>query len=120
MRTSLDDVLLHGQNAATLEAAHTLLRTLSLDRRQTSAQESSNVISELLDEKGFSGLWRSCSIGSMDDHIQQDYFQQIEKLIEVGDISLIAWVPMYWKIANIVTADYYLNSNYERKILFQS
>lgn len=84
MRTALDDVLLHGQNAAALEAAHTLLRTLSADKKQLSAQESSSTMADILEEKGFSGLWRSCSIGSMDDHMQHDYFQQIEKLIEVS------------------------------------
>lgn len=84
MRTILDDVLLHGQNAATLEAAHTLLRTLSSDKNKASAQDSTNAISEILEDRGFSGLWRSCSIGSMDDHMQHDYFQQIEKLIEVS------------------------------------
>lgn len=84
MRTTLDEVLLHGQNAATLEAAHTLLRTLSADTKHPSAQESGSAMANILEEKGFSGLWRSCSIGSMDNYMQHDYFQQIEKLIEVS------------------------------------
>ena len=83
MRNILDEVLLHGQNAATLDAAHILLRTLSSDKRLASATKSSSAMDEILEEKGFGGLWRSCSVGSMDD-IQHDCFQLTERLIEVS------------------------------------
>lgn len=82
MRTILDEVLLHGQNAATLEAAHTLLRTLSSDKKHTLATDSTDAMAEILEDRGFGGLWRSCSIGSMND-VQHECFQLTEKLIEV-------------------------------------
>lgn len=82
MRSILDDVLLHGQNAATLEAAHTLLRTLSSDRRFVRQGDSSNTMADVLEDKGFGGLWQSCSMGSMED-FHRDCFELTEKLIEV-------------------------------------
>lgn len=82
MRSLVDDVLLHGQNAATLKAAHTLLRTLLSDKKYTQAMDSTSTISEVLQDKGFSGLWRSCSMGSTED-IHHDCFELTEKLIEV-------------------------------------
>ena len=82
MRSVLEDVLLHGQNAAVLEAAHTLLRTLSSDIRYATAMDS-GPMNKVLEEKGFSGLWRSCSMGSMED-LHRDCFELTEKLIEVS------------------------------------
>jgi len=81
MRSVLEDVLLHGQNAAVLEAAHTLLRTLSSDIRYATAMDS-GPMNRVLEEKGFSGLWRSCSMGSMED-LHRDCFELTEKLIEL-------------------------------------
>ena len=87
MRTILDDVLLHGQDSGTLEAAHTLLRTLSGDRKYARAMNSANSMNEILEDKGFAGLWRACSsMGPMED-IQRDCFDLIEKLIEVSYIT---------------------------------
>lgn len=83
MRSILDDVLLHGQNSAALEAAHMLLRTLSTDQKYTKAMDSASSMNEMLEEKGFGGLWRACSIGPIED-IQQDCFDLTEKLIEVS------------------------------------
>lgn len=88
MRTILDDVLLHGQNSVTLEAAHTLLRTLSADRSYARAMDSGNSMNDILEDKGFGGLWRACSsMGPMED-IQRDCFTLTEKLIEV---SYLIW-----------------------------
>ena len=44
---------------------------------------SSSTVTEALDDMGFGGLWRSCSIGSMED-IQRECFDLTEKLIEVS------------------------------------
>lgn len=86
MRSILDDVLLHGQNSAPLEAAHTLLRTLTSDRKYARAMNSGSSTVEILEEKGFGGLWRSCSMGSMED-VHRDCFDLTEKLIEVSHAS---------------------------------
>lgn len=42
-----------------------------------------SLLIETLDNMGFGGLWRSCSLGSMDD-INRDCLELTEKLIEVG------------------------------------
>jgi neurofibromin 1 len=83
MRSILDDVLLHGQNSATLEAAHDLLRTLTADKKYARAMDSGSSLAEILEEKGFGGLWRACSMGSMDD-IPRDCVELTAKLIEVS------------------------------------
>lgn len=83
MRTILDDVLLHGQNSTTLEATHTLLRILSSDRKFARAMDTATSLAEQLEEKGFGGLWRSCSMGSMED-VHRDCLDLTEKLIEVS------------------------------------
>lgn len=44
---------------------------------------SSSTVTEALDDMGFGGLWRSCSVGSMED-IQRECFDLTEKLIEVS------------------------------------
>lgn len=86
MRTILDDVLLHGQDSATLEAAHALLRTLSSDQKYARAMSASNSsMNDELEEKGFGGLWRSCSMGSMDD-VHRECLDLTEKLIEVRSL----------------------------------
>lgn len=85
MRSVLEDVLLHGQNAAVLEAAHTLLRSLSSNVEYATAMDS-GPMNKVLEDKGFSGLWRSCSMGSMDD-IHRDCFDLTEKLIEVSSTT---------------------------------
>lgn len=82
MRSILDDVLLHGQNATTLDAAHTLLRTLSSDRRYVRQLNLNTNVADVLEGKGFGGLWQSCSMGSMEDY-QRDCFELTEKLIEL-------------------------------------
>uniref|UniRef100_A0A8H7KG04 Uncharacterized protein n=1 Tax=Bionectria ochroleuca TaxID=29856 RepID=A0A8H7KG04_BIOOC len=55
MRSILDDVLLHGQNATTLDAAHTLLRTLSSDRRYVRQLNLNTNVADVLEGKGFGG-----------------------------------------------------------------
>ncbi|KAH7134832.1 hypothetical protein B0J13DRAFT_597650 [Dactylonectria estremocensis] len=82
IRSLLDDILLHGQNSTTLGAAHILLRTLSSNRQLSRAVNSVTLLTETLENMGFGGLWRSCSLGSMDD-INRDCLELTEKLIEL-------------------------------------
>ncbi|KAH6971880.1 hypothetical protein BKA56DRAFT_677938 [Ilyonectria sp. MPI-CAGE-AT-0026] len=82
IRSLLDDILLHGQNSSTVGAAHVLLRTLSSNPQLSRAVGSMSLLIETLDNMGFGGLWRSCSLGSMDD-INRDCLELTEKLIEL-------------------------------------
>ncbi|KAJ4257305.1 Ras GTPase activating protein ira2 [Fusarium falciforme] len=82
IRSLLDDTLLHSQNSTTLGNAHTLLRTLSSNPKFSRASRTMSVLTETLDKMGFGGLWRSCSLGSMEE-INRDYLDLTEKLIEL-------------------------------------
>lgn len=82
IRSLLDDTLLHSQNAATLRAAHTLLRSLSFNKQFPRAPSTTPALSEVLASLGFGGLWRSCSFGSMEE-VNRDYLDLTERLIEV-------------------------------------
>lgn len=78
----LDDLLLHCQNSATLEAAHALLQTLTSNPKFATALESAGMLSEILEDMGFGGLWRSCSLNFSQEQDKQ-CFALTEKLIEV-------------------------------------
>lgn len=82
----LDDVLLHSQNSATLESAHALLQTLTTNTRFANSLESNGLLNELLEDMGFAGLWRSCSLNLSHDQDKQ-CFALTEKLIEVCALS---------------------------------
>ncbi|KAJ6440855.1 pentafunctional AROM polypeptide [Purpureocillium lavendulum] len=82
MPSVLDDVLLHGQESAALEAAHTLLRTLTSSHEFSSAMGSIEPLTEALDDLGFGGLWRYSSQASLDD-IKHECFGLTERLIEI-------------------------------------
>lgn len=75
-------MFLHGQSAVTLEAAHALLQTLTSDRRFSDAMDSTQLLTETLEDTGFSGLWRACSLGLSDD-LHYNSFTLTEKVIEV-------------------------------------
>ncbi|KAI1139653.1 GTPase [Hypoxylon sp. FL0543] len=79
----LDEVLLHGQSSSTLGAAHALLQTLSSNPKFTSALESTGMLSEILGDMGFEGLWRSSSFTHAQDPDKQCSILT-EKLIEVS------------------------------------
>lgn len=79
----LDEILLHGQSQTTLGSAHALLQTLSSNAKFTSALESTGMLSEILEDMGFEGLWKSSSF----NHTQEPDKQcaiLTEKLIEVS------------------------------------
>jgi hypothetical protein len=88
----LDDILLHCQASATLEAAHALLQTLTSNPRFAGAmlnESAAAALNEVLEGMGFAGLWRSCSFNLASAPLtteQQDRncFGLTEKLIEVS------------------------------------
>jgi neurofibromin 1 len=94
----LDDILLHCQSSPTLEAAHTLLQTLTSNPKFSGAHENSAAaLNGLLEDMGFSGLWRSCSFNLASTE-QQDRtcFALTEKLIEVSFFYLLPWLILFF------------------------
>lgn len=83
MPSILNDVLIHGQDSAALEAAHTLVRTLTSERRYSSAMGSMDSLTNTLKDMGFEGLWRS-SFNGLSDANKSDCLELTEKLIEVS------------------------------------
>lgn len=86
----LDDTLLHCQNSATLESAHGLLQTLTSNPNFATAMMSpgggnngSGTLHDILDDMGFGGLWRFCSLNPTQEPDKQ-CFAQTEKLIDVS------------------------------------
>lgn len=97
----LDDVLLHCQNSATLEAAHCLLQTLTANPSFATAMMESVVVTngpgpvllEELEDMGFGGLWRFCSLNPTQEPDKQ-CFAWTEKLIDVSCLYfLVPWHP---------------------------
>lgn len=79
----IDDVLLHSQDTRALEAAHTLLRTISSEQRYCEDLGSLRTFLDLLDEIGFGGLWRE--FGHLfSEAVTTDCFELTQKLIEVS------------------------------------
>lgn len=83
MASILDDVLLHSQETGALEAAHALLRTISSEQSYFQELGSMHSLLSLLNELGFSGLWRASNHTSTED-VKGDCFELTEKLIEVS------------------------------------
>lgn len=92
----LDDVLLHCQNSATLESAHGLLQTLTSNSSFATAMMESGstsngagpVLTEVLEDMGFGGLWRFCSLNPTQEPDKQ-CFAWTENLIDVSLCVLI-------------------------------
>ncbi|PMB73475.1 hypothetical protein BM221_000898 [Beauveria bassiana] len=83
MPSILNYVLMHGQDSAALEAAHTLVRTLTSEREYANATGSMESLEEALDEMGFSGLWKA-SFQDMAEENRAYCFELTEKLIEAS------------------------------------
>lgn len=83
----LDDILLHCQNSATLEAAHGLLQTITSNPNFSVAMETSGMLNVILEDMGFGGLWRSCSFSQTQEPDKQ-CFALTEKLIEVRPVPV--------------------------------
>jgi neurofibromin 1 len=81
----LDETLLHCQNSTTLESAHSLLQTLTSKPKFASAMESGggSGLNEILEDIGFGGLWRFCSLNPQQEP-DKACFAQTEKLIDVS------------------------------------
>ncbi|KAM3467994.1 hypothetical protein MY5147_008382 [Beauveria neobassiana] len=86
MPSILNYVLMHGQDSAALEAAHTLVRTLTSEREYANATGSMESLEEALDEMGFSGLWKA-SFQDMAEENRAYCFELTEKLIEASILS---------------------------------
>ncbi|OAA76331.1 Ras GTPase activator [Akanthomyces lecanii RCEF 1005] len=82
MPSILNDVLMHGQDSAALEAAHTLVRTLTSEREYANATGSMESLDEALEEMGFRGLWKA-SFQEMTEENRAECFELTEKLIEL-------------------------------------
>ena len=82
----LDDILVSCQNTATLEAAHQLLRTLTMNPKFSGGVDTAEMLEDVLDGIGFGGLWRSSSF-----HITNENERQCtaltDRLIEVSRIT---------------------------------
>ena len=82
MPSVLNDVIMHGQDSAALEAAHTLVRTLTSEEEYATAMSSSEPLAEALEDMGFEGLWKS-SFQELHIDDRRECFELTEKLIEV-------------------------------------
>lgn len=71
------------QNAATLESAHQLLRTLMSNPKFSSGVDTSEMLQEVLDGIGFGGFWRSSTFHSQNEHERQ-CIEFTDRLIEVS------------------------------------
>lgn len=89
----LDEVVMTGQNAATLEEAHHLLRTLTSNPRFSSMVDTAGMLEEVLEGVGFGGLWKSCSfhVGHGRD---RECTALTDRLIEVGRGTFSHWNHM--------------------------
>ncbi|CAG8972539.1 hypothetical protein HYALB_00001231 [Hymenoscyphus albidus] len=78
----LDNLLISCQNAATLESAHDLLRTITSNPKFSGAVDTSEMLEDVLEGIGFGGLWRSTTF-----HVRNENERQCtiltDKLIEL-------------------------------------
>jgi len=63
----LDDILTSCHNSGTLEAAHTLLRTLNSDPALSGQPDTSHLLEDVLEDIGFGGLWGSSTFHAMNE-----------------------------------------------------
>ena len=91
----LEDVLLHSQRPATLQAAHTLLQTLTSNPKLVPALEhggAGGMLNEILEDAGLEGLWQSGVVfppsrgtpSAQQEQLDRQCFGLTEKLIEVS------------------------------------
>jgi neurofibromin 1 len=79
----LDDILVSCQNAATLESAHQLLRTLTSNQKFSGLIDTAEMLEDVLDGIGFGGLWRSSTFHAVNEHERQ-CTALTDRLIEVS------------------------------------
>ncbi|KAI0107044.1 GTPase [Nemania sp. FL0031] len=78
----LDEALLHAQNPAAMKAAHELLRIVTSNPEFAAAKEDHDTLTDILEEMGFEGLWRSNSFLQSREFDKQ-LIGLTEKLIEL-------------------------------------
>jgi neurofibromin 1 len=78
----LDSILASSQNPGTLRAAHSLVSTISADHRFSDASQSEELLENVLEEIGFSGLWTSSTFKMTKDY-EKRCAVLTDKLIEV-------------------------------------
>lgn len=110
MPSILNDVLIHGQDSAALEAAHTLVRTLISERQYSEAMGSMEALTEELDDVGFSGLWASSFHRGTTN--TSNCFELTEKLIEVSNRNYASYSSHKVTNKNGLLADCYLSEIY--------
>ena len=99
----LDNVLITCQNAVTLESAHRLLRTLTLNPKFSGGVDTTEMLEDVLDGIGFGGLWRSSTFHAPNEQERQ-CTALTDRLIEVSHPCLIASPCV---ITNLVFAAYH-------------
>lgn len=67
----LEDVLLSCQNAVTLEAAHKLARSITMNPKLSSGADTADMLEDVLEDIGFSGLWRSSTFLAYNEQDRQ-------------------------------------------------
>ncbi|KAJ2986095.1 hypothetical protein NUW58_g5193 [Xylaria curta] len=77
----LDEVLLHAQKPAAMKAAHELLRMVTSNPKFSVAKDDHDTLTDMLEDMGFEGLWRSHSLLQPRDFDKQ-LIGLTEKLIE--------------------------------------
>ncbi|CAL3962410.1 unnamed protein product [Diplocarpon coronariae] len=78
----LDDILISCQNAATLESAHLLMRTITSNPKFAGGVDTSETLEDVLDGIGFGGLWRSSTFHAVNDH-ERECTALTDRLIEL-------------------------------------
>src|SRR3954471_12502652 len=78
----LGELLQCSQSPSTLQAAHSLACSLAADSRFVDTSNSVDMLSTMLEEIGFSGLWRSSSFRTTMDQ-EKRCALLTDKLIEV-------------------------------------
>jgi neurofibromin 1 len=71
-----------------LQSAHALLQTLTSNPKFAGALESTGMLNEILEDMGFGGLWRSCSL-NMSQEQDKQCFVLTEKLIEASTLEAL-------------------------------
>ncbi|KAG8413742.1 Ras GTPase activating protein ira2 [Metarhizium acridum] len=111
----LDDVLLHSQESAALEAAHVLLRTLASDQKYAQAMGSMHSLNSQLTDMGFGGLWKTPKQSTAED-AKGECFELTEKLIEVG----CRQAATFYSKANLIVAHRYVIEVYALATVIKS
>jgi len=87
-------VLISCQNAVTLESAHRLLRTLTLNPKFSGGVDTTEMLEDVLDGIGFGGLWRSSTFHTPNEQERQ-CTALTDRLIEVSILPIHIILYLY-------------------------